>query len=117
MASRKRDITIKHVAHELGLELELVRNVLREVSSGKTNKEMQDKIFKVARKMGYDFKKLKIGKRMQYRKETLEEVLEKVTENSRWSRADILQHLEESLKLVERVHKRVFKEEFGESAP
>ena len=116
MPGRKRDITIKHVAHELGLELKLVRDVLREVSGIKAAKELQDKVFKAARKLGYDFRKLKIGKRMQYRKETLEEVLEKVQENPSWSRADILNHLTESLALVDRVHKRVFKEEFGENA-
>ena len=115
MASRKHDITVKHVSHELGLELKLVRDVLREVTGIKATKELQDKIFRAARRLGYDFKKLKIGKRMQYRKETLEEILEKVQEHKSWRRDDILQHLKESLALVDRVHKRVFKEEFGES--
>ena len=115
MASKNRDITIKHVAHELGLELKLVRDVLREASGIKAPKDQLDKIFRAARKLGYDFKKLKIGKRMQYRKETLEEVLEKVEENKSWNRDDVLKLLKESLALVDRVHRRVFKEEFGES--
>jgi hypothetical protein len=51
---------------------------------------------------------------MQHRKEMLDEVLEKIGEHPHWSRAEILKYLKESRALVDRVHKRVFREEFGE---
>ena len=113
MAAKKKEITLKQLSHELGMSLELVRNVLKELP-GTVTREVQDKIYKTARKMGYDFRKLKIGKRMQYRKEMLDEVLEKIEEHRTWSRAEILKYLKESRALVDRVHKRVFREEFGE---
>jgi hypothetical protein len=110
---KKKDITLKQLASEVGMSVDLVRSVLKELP-GAVTREVQDKIYKTARKMGYDFRKLKIGKRMQYRKEMLDEVLEKIGEHPAWSRAEILKYLKESRALVERVHKRVFREEFGE---
>src|SRR5262245_16431969 len=113
MAAKKKEISLKQLSQELGMSLELVRNVLKELP-GSVSREVQDKIYKTARKLGYDFRKLKIGKRMQYRKEMLDEVLEKIEEHRTWSRAEILKYLKESRALVDRVHKRVFREEFGE---
>ena|SRR4030095_481461 len=113
MAARKKDITLKQLSQELGMSLELVRNVLKELP-GSVTREVQDRIYRTARKLGYDFRKLKIGKRMQYRKEMLDEVLEKIGEHPTWTRGEILKYLKESRALVERVHKRVFREEFGE---
>lgn len=113
MPAKKKEVTLKQLAQELGLGMDLVRNVLKELP-GSISREMQDKIYKTARKLGYDFRKLKIGKRMQYRKEMLDEVLEKIGEHPTWSRAEILKYLKESRALVDRVHKRVFREEFGE---
>jgi hypothetical protein len=113
VAARKKEVTLKQLASELDLDLELVRNVLKEAAGTGVPKETQDRIFRTARKLGYDFRKLKIGKRMQYRKEALEETLEKIAEHPSWGRAEIVKHLKESLALVERVHRRVFQEEFG----
>ena len=114
MPAKNKEVTLKQLAQELGMSLELVRNVLKEIPSVSVSREVQDKIYKTARKLGYDFRKLKIGKRMQYRKEMLDEVLEKIGEHPNWSRAEILKYLKESRALVDRVHKRVFREEFGE---
>jgi hypothetical protein len=111
--AKKKDVTLKQLAQEVGLGVELVRNVLKELP-GSVTREVQDKIYRTARKLGYDFRKLKIGKRMQYRKEMLDEVLEKIGDHPSWSRAEILKYLKESRALVDRVHKRVFREEFGE---
>ena len=113
MPAKKKEVSLKQLSQELGLSLDLVRNVLKELP-GSVTREVQDKIYKTARKLGYDFRKLKIGKRMQYRKEMLDEVLEKIGEHPNWSRAEILKYLKESRALVDRVHKRVFREEFGE---
>ena len=113
MPAKKKEVTLKQLAQELGLGLDLVRSVLKELPSSVT-REVQDKIYRTARKLGYDFRKLKIGKRMQYRKEMLDEVLEKIGEHPTWSRAEILKYLKESRALVDRVHKRVFREEFGD---
>ena len=113
MPSKKREITIRQVAQELGLQEALVLDVLKELPGLTVKRETVDQIFKTARKLGYDFRKLKIGKRMQHRKEILDEVLEKIGENPRWTRSEIVKHLKEMRALVDRVHKRVFKEEFG----
>ena len=111
MAPKKRDVSLRQVADEVGLKLDLVRSILREATTAP--KETQDRVFKAARKLGYDLRKLKIGKRMQTRKETLEEVLGRISDHAAWTRAEILEYLRESLALMERVHKRVFKDEFG----
>jgi hypothetical protein len=113
MTAKKKMVTLRQLAVELGMSLELIRNVLKELP-GTVSRETQDRIYKTARKMGYDFRKLKIGKRMQYRKEMLDEVLEKIGEHSSWGRNEILKYLKESRALVDRVHKRVFREEFGD---
>lgn len=114
MPAKKRDITIRQIAQELGLEPSLVLEVLKEIPGVPATRETADKIFKTARKLGYDFRKLRIGKRMQHRKETFDEVLEKIAENPGWSRSEIVRWLKESRGLVDRVHKRVFREEFGQ---
>lgn len=114
MPTKKRAATVRQIAQEVGMAVDFVRNVLREIPGVAATREIADRIFKTARKLGYDFRKLKIGKRMQSRKETLDEVLEKIAENPSWSRSEIVKYLKESRALVDRVHKRVFKEEFGE---
>jgi len=113
VTSKKRAVTIQKIAEEVGVDADVVKNVLKEAAGVTVSKALQDRIFQTARRLGYDFRKLKIGKRMQYRKETLEEVLQKITENSGWGREEVVKYLRESLALVERVHKRVFQEEFG----
>ena len=113
MPPKKRDITIRHIAQDVGLDASIVLDVLKEIPGVPVTREVADRIFKSARRLGYDFKKLKIGKRMQHRKETFDEVLEKIGENPGWGRAEIVKYLKESRALVERVHKRVFREEFG----
>jgi DNA-binding LacI/PurR family transcriptional regulator len=113
---KKKQVRIEDVAEETGLDLGLVKDVLRETPGLSVRRDLQDRIFKTARRLGYDFRKLKIGKRMQYRKETLDEVLEKIADNPGWSRSDIVKYLKESRGLVDRVHQRVFREEFGEES-
>ena len=113
MPPKKRDITIRQIAQEVGLDPDLVLDVLKEIPGVQVTREVADRIFKAARRLGYDFRKLKIGKRMQHSKETLDEMLEKIGENSGWGRAEIVKYLKESRALVDRVHKRVFKDEFG----
>lgn len=107
--------SIKIIADELGLETGLVRDVLRESAPPGATKEVQDRIFQAARRLGYDFRKLKIGKRMHYRKETLDEVIEKLAQNPGWGRAEIVKYLQECRGLVDRVHERVFRDEYGKS--
>jgi hypothetical protein len=111
--AKKREITIRHIAQEAGIDPSIVLDVLKEIPVTQVTREVADRIFKAARKLGYDFKKLKIGKRMQHRKETFDEVLEKIGENPGWGRGEIVKYLKESRALVDRVHKRVFREEFG----
>jgi len=113
MPPKKKAVTLRQVANEVGLGVEIIRAVFKELPGVVLDRTELDKIYRTARKLGYDFRKLKIGKRMQYRKEMLDEVLEKIGEHSEWSRADILKFLKECRALVDRVHKRVFREEFG----
>jgi hypothetical protein len=113
---KKKPVTLRQIALEVGLGVETVRAVFKELPGIALEREKLDKVYRTARKLGYDFRKLKIGKRMQYRKEMLDEVLEKIGEHSEWTRADILKFLKECRALVDRVHKRVFREEFGGDA-
>jgi DNA-binding LacI/PurR family transcriptional regulator len=106
--------TIKKIAESVGLEESFVSDVLKEKPGIKVTREQADKIFAAARKLGYDLKKLKLGKRMQVRRETIEEILNRIAENPDWSRPEIVKFLKDMLGMVERVHKRVFREEYGE---
>lgn len=108
-----KEITIREIAKQVKLHAGIVRNVLKETPGLKVPREEQDRIFKVARKLGYDFRKLKLGKRIQQRKETLEEVLDKVSKNPGWSRDQIVAFLINSIEMVDRVQKRAFGEEYG----
>jgi hypothetical protein len=116
MPPKKKPVTLRQVANEVGMGVETIRAVFKELPGVILDRTDLDRIYRTARKLGYDFRKLKIGKRMQYRKEMLDEVLEKIGEHSDWSRSDILKYLKESRALVDRVHKRVFREEFGSDA-
>ena len=113
MAASKRTTSIKLIAEETGIPAGVVRNVLRESAPKGVSRTDQDKIFKVARRLGYDFSKLKIGKRMQYRKETLDEVIDKVYNHPDWGRDEIVKFLNESRAFLDRVHDKAFQEEFG----
>lgn len=113
MAAKKRPVTIQQIAQEAGQDPALVLNILKETAPPDVSKAVQDRIFQTARRLGYDFRKLKIGKRMQYRKEALEEVLRKIAENPGWGRPEVVKYLKETLALVDRVHNRVFREEYG----
>lgn len=107
-------VTLKQIAEECGIDLDVVRNVLKEASSTfKVARDLQDQIFKTARKLGYDFKKLKLGKRMQVRKETVEEILGRISENPEWGRSEIVRYLKSLSGMVDRVQKRAFREEYG----
>jgi hypothetical protein len=116
VAAKKKDVGIGDVAKAAGVGEDLVLDILREKPDLDASKDVQDRVFKTARKLGYDFRKLKIGKRMQHRKELLDEVLGKIGENAGWGRAEIVKFLKECRSLMDRVHQRVFKDEFGGSA-
>ena len=105
--------TIKDVATACGVDLDIVRHVLRETPGYKVPRDIQDKIFQTARKMSYDLKKLKLGKRLNLRRETILDILSQIEKNKKWGRKEILSHLRTSVDLVDRVHKRAFHEEFG----
>ena len=87
MAPKKRDVTLKQVADEVGMKVDQVRDILREAAA--VSKATGDRVFSAARKLGYDLRKLKIGKRMQTRKETLEEVLGRISGHAAWTRPAI----------------------------
>ncbi|OHB74438.1 MAG: hypothetical protein A2Z34_05135 [Planctomycetes bacterium RBG_16_59_8] len=106
---------IAAIARETGIERAVVRSVLKEVAGVKVSRTTQDKIFRTARRLGYDFKKLKIGKRMVVVRETMEGLVLHIERHPAWGRDEILHHLRESVSLVNRVQKRAFTEEFDDA--
>ncbi len=106
--------SLKEIADKAGVELKLVRDILNEVPGVRATRDIADRVFKTARSLGYDLKKLKLGKRMHFRKTTLEEIISIVEDHPQWDRKAILEHLKKSCQLIERTHKRAFAEEFGE---
>ena len=105
--------TINDVAKECGLDIDLVRRVLREDPTVQVSKETLDRVYGSARKLGYDLKKLKLGKRMDLRRETVEEILERIESKADWSRSEIIDYLKGLMGMVERVHNRAFPDEYG----
>jgi hypothetical protein len=95
------------------MEVEDVRRILGEATAPRYSRETLDRVFGTARKLGYDFKKLKIGKRMGVRREVFQEVLSQIEDHPSWSRSDIVKYLKQSAEMIERVHRRSFREEFG----
>ncbi|NUN47697.1 MAG: hypothetical protein HUU15_02550 [Candidatus Brocadiae bacterium] len=105
--------TLKDVADALKMDVELVRRILSEEPGERFSRETLDRVFGTARKLGYDFKKLKIGKRMAIRREVFDEVLAQVESHPSWGRSDIVKYIRQSSDMIERVHKRSFREELG----
>ncbi|KAF0246195.1 MAG: hypothetical protein FD180_937 [Planctomycetota bacterium] len=106
--------TLRDIAQALKLEVEQVRRILSESPGGsKVSRDLLDRVFGTARKLGYDFKKLKIGKQMGLRKAIFEEILQQIEAHPSWGRSDIVKYLQQSSEMIERVHKRSFKDEFG----
>ncbi len=107
------DVTLSDVAKSVKLDIGLVRDILTEKPGLRVPKEKLDMVFRTARKMKYDFRKLKIGKRMNQRKEVIEDIIRNIKGHPKWKRKEILEYLNKASKLVDRVHKRAFEEEFG----
>lgn len=106
-------VTISEVAKALDMDINLVRHILTEKDGIKTTKEILDRVFKTARQMGYDFKKLKIGKRMNLRLEVIQDLIKRIEAHPTWKRKEIVDYMKDSCKLVKRIHKQSFQEEFG----
>ncbi|MCC6741223.1 MAG: hypothetical protein IT452_19435 [Planctomycetia bacterium] len=107
-------VTLRDIAHAVKLEVEQVRRILSESAGApRLPKDLLDRVFSTARKLGYDFKKLKIGKQMNLRKAMFEEVLQQLESHPSWGRTDIVKYLKQSSEMIDRVHRRSFREEFG----
>ena len=104
--------TFQDIADELDMELERVRNILREDPDTVVPEEEKDNVFETARDLGYDFSKLKIGKRMMLRKRILSDLENEIRDHPDWNRQDIVDHLIEAQELVDRVTNRAFQDEF-----
>lgn len=107
--------TQQEIAEALGMDIEVVRNILNEVPGLSYDKEVLDKVFRTARSMGYDFRKLKIGKRMEVRKAAIEDAIKYIEAHPEWGREEIIDYLKNSIGLVRRVQKKAFPEEFPNS--
>ncbi len=108
------DATLESVAAKAKRPLEEVRDVLNEAASPKVPMVVQDHIFGVARDLGYDFRKLKIGKRMRARRDTLVEVIGQCRAHSEWTIVDVITYLEKNLEMLDRVRRKVFPNEFDQ---
>ncbi|MCE9581168.1 MAG: hypothetical protein K8T20_01495 [Planctomycetes bacterium] len=106
-------VTLRDIAQAVKLEIEQVRRILSETPGTRPPKDTLDRVYSAARKMGYDFKKLRIGKQMGLRKAVFEEILQQIEAHPSWGRTDIVKYLQQSSEMIERVHNRTFKEEFG----
>ena len=107
------EVTLSKVAKAVKLDTNLVRDILTEQPGIKADKEILDLVFTTARRMGYDFRKLKVGKRMNLRKEVVMDFIQQIKRHPKWGRKQILEYMKNACKMVERVHKRAFEEEFG----
>jgi hypothetical protein len=107
------DVTLGEVAQALRMDVNLVRDILTEKHGIKVDKAAMDTVFGTARKMGYDFKKLKLGKRMNLREEVLTDVITQIENNPKWKRKEIIEYLKKSCEMIARVHNRTFQEEFS----
>lgn len=105
-------VTLGEIAAAVKMDVEVVRRILSEQPGTRVSKDTADKVFGTARKLGYDFKKLKIGKRMSARKEVFDEVLQQIESHPSWSRSDIVKYVKQSSEMIERVSNRTFHEEF-----
>lgn len=105
--------TLRDLAKLVGMDPHLVREILKESTRIRVTKSDQDRVFSTARRIGYDFKKLKIGKRMDLRKQVIEELLKHIESHSAWERTDILRYMRTSCEMVDRVQRKAFAEEFG----
>jgi hypothetical protein len=105
--------TLNEIAAAVKMDVDIVRRILSEQPGMSVTKDTADRVFSTARKLGYDFRKLKIGKRMSVRKEVFDEVQSQIEAHESWGRADILKYIRQSSEMIDRVHKRTFKEEFG----
>lgn len=105
--------TLRDVAKTVGMDTKVVREILKENAKVRISKAEQDRVFSTARKLGYDLKKLKIGKRMHLRKQTIEEILHHIEAHPTWLREEILRYMRNSIQMVDRVHQKAFSDEFG----
>jgi DNA-binding LacI/PurR family transcriptional regulator len=106
--------TQKDIAKHLGMDLQSVRRILNETPGYHYDKATMDKVFGAARQLGYDLRKLKIGKRMEVRKGVIEDMIRHIEKHESWGREEILDHLRTSIGLVKRVQKKAFPQEYPE---
>ncbi len=105
-------VTLTDVSKAVGLDVAQLREIFSEKPGANFPKDTLDKVYNVARQMGYDFRKLKIGKRMNLRKEILCEILQQIESHPGWKRKEIIRYLSSAQDMVERVQKRTFHDEF-----
>lgn len=108
--------TLKDVAKVAGVDEETVRKILTEDPKFKPDKEIQDRVFRTARALKYNFKKLRIGKNMLIRKQAVKELIKYIENNPKWGREEILNYLRNNVGLIERVQKRAMPDEFADKS-
>ena len=107
-SSAKTEINLGKIARACRTPADLVRRILREDPKLTADRTTKDRVFKTARRLGYDFHKLRMSKRLDLRLETIAEILRRIEENSSWNRAEILAHLKSAADLADRVQSRMY---------
>ncbi len=102
------DVTFRDVARATGRPVALVRPILREDPKFLTDKATKDLVFQTARALGYDFQKLRLGKRLDLRQNAIAEILRKIEEKPSWDRVAIIAYLKNAADLSRRVQRRMF---------
>ena len=106
--NQKTAINSSAIARNCGRSTDVVRRILREDPEIRADKPTQDLVFSTARKIGYDFQKLKMSKRLDLRIQTLDEIARKIGENPGWNRREILGFLQDARDLAHRVQVRLY---------
>lgn len=107
-SGRRKTVTFTRVARATRLPADLVRRVLRDDPTLVTDTATKDLVFRTARALGYDFPKLRMGRRLTLRQEAIQEVLHKIMAHPEWDRPRILAYLANAIDISQRVRQRMF---------
>jgi len=109
---------LSHISRKLGMDTQSVRSILLELASSPIEGDKHANVFKAATEEGLDLNKLRIARRINTRKEAIEEILRYIEANPKWKKDDVISYLRYSRTLMLRVEKKIlpdfFDDEFQE---
>lgn len=102
-----RRVTLAEIARAAKVSTETVWKVLWEIKDVKITRNIRERVFQSARRLGYDLPRLKIAKRIVWRKEVMQEIMDQIKHHPEWDREGILRYLSNCIRMVDRVYKRL----------